>query len=239
MQKKWHGYAAIFKELLDLEYSPVAISCLKDTPSQERQRRVRVCKAILEAGKGELIRVGKANNVCFGAAWHLGFRKEKSAWVEKLVRKFAVEGEKLFSSYQALDNLIKQMVQAPDNSNSFFMFAPLEKINLEPQLVVFVVNPESACRILALALFKDGYMPKINISGPTCWSSLIYPLVTGELNVSFYDYTSRKICGLPKDMLLISLPYKKIQGMVEAIDKCSAGRAEIELPKDLRGPLRS
>jgi len=77
-------------------------------------------------------------------------------------------------------------------------------------------------------------MPKIKIGGPTCRMSIIYPLLTGEVNISFYDYTARKICNVEKDKLLISIPYKKIPQIIESIEKCSAGKAKIEYPAEFR-----
>jgi len=174
------------------------------------------------------------NNACFGAAWHLGFHKLSDPKVRNMVKKFVVEGEKLFCSYQALDNLLSQMQEAPDNSDSYFMLAPLEKCDFLPQLVIFICNAESACRLLTLATFIDGLMPKIKIGGPTCRMSIIYPLLTGELNLSFYDYTARKMCNVEKDKLIISIPYQKIPQIIASIDKCCAGNAKIEFPAEFR-----
>jgi uncharacterized protein (DUF169 family) len=151
-----------------------------------------------------------------------------------MVKKFVVEGEKLFSSYQALDNLLSQMEMPPDNSSSSFLLSPLENAESEPQLVIFVVNAEQACRLLTLVTFIDGIMPKIKIGGPTCRMSIIYPLVSQEVNLSFYDYTARKICGVEKDKLLLSLPYSRLPKIIEAIEKCSAGKAKIEFPQEFR-----
>jgi len=235
MQKKeWQGYSLILKELLGLEYSPVAVSCLKGAPAKDTDKKIRICRAILDAGKGEILEINKTNNACFGASWHLGFHQIKDPKITGMVKKFVVEGEKLFCSYQALDNLIAEMQEPPDNSNTYFVLAPLEKAEFKPQLVIFMVDAEAACRLLTLATFIDGVMPKIKIGGPTCRMSIIYPLVTGELNLSFYDYTARKMCNLEKDKLIITIPYKKIPQLIESIDKCSAGKAKIEFPAEFR-----
>ena len=158
----------------------------------------------------------------------------KDPKVVNMIKKFVVEGEKLFCSYQALDTLISQMGEVPDNSNSYFVLAPLEKAEFPPQLVIFVVNPEAACRLLTFVSFGDGIMPKIKIGGPTCRLSVIYPLITGEVNISFYDYTARKMCNVDKDKLLVSIPYAKLPAIIDNIDKCSAGRARIEYPREFR-----
>jgi len=233
-KKAWQEYSRILKELLTLDYSPVALSCLSAGPSQPAAKKVRVCRGILEAGKGEVIELDKTNNACFGASWHLGFHNIKDPKIAGMVRKFVVEGEKLFCSYEALDNLISQMGEVPENCANRFVLAPLEKSEIEPQLVIFIANAEAACRILTLGIFGDGKMPEIKIGGPTCRMSIIYPLLSGEINISFYDYTARKLCNVEKDKLLISVPYKKIPRLIEGIAKCSAGTAKVEFPAEFR-----
>jgi uncharacterized protein (DUF169 family) len=233
-KKEWQQYATTFKELLGLEYSPVALGCLKEPLLQPVGKKLRICRAILDAGKGETLQIDKENNACFGASWHLGFHKVKDPKVTEMIKKFVVEGEKLFCSYQALDNLLSQMEEVPDNTSSYFVLAPMEKAEFKPQLVIFVANADAACRLLTLVTFLDGNMPKIKIGGPTCRMSIIYPLLSGEVNVSFYDYTARKMSGIEKDKLLVTIPYSKIPQILQAIEKCSAGKAKIEFPPEFR-----
>lgn len=233
-KKEWQQFSLTLRELLNLEYSPVAINFQKEPFLKSSDKKLRICRAVLDAGKGQVLEIGKQTNACFGAAWHLGFHKITDKKVLDTVKKFVVEGEKLFSSYEALDKLISQMEEVPDNANCYFLLSPMETAEFQPQLVIFICNAEAACRLLTLATFLDGAMPKIKIGGPTCRMSIIYPLLTGELNLSFYDYTARKICNVEKDKLIISIPYKKIPLIIESIDKCTAGRAKIEYPTEFR-----
>lgn len=235
---EWQRYAVILKELLGLEYSPVAVSISKEALPESSDKKVRICRAILDAGKGQTFQVSKANNACFGASWHLGFQKINDPKILEMINKFVVEGEKLFCSYQALDTLMNQIDAVGDNSGLSFLLAPLEKCTFNPQLVIFIANAEAACRILTLVTFLDGLMPKIKIGGSTCRLSIVYPLSSGEVNLSFYDYTARKICNVEKDKLLVSIPYSRIPRIVENIDRCSAGRAKIEYPQEFRDFLQ-
>jgi uncharacterized protein (DUF169 family) len=235
MQDKiWQEHSLILKNLLNLEFSPVAISFSKEPLLQDNNKKIRICRAILDASKGESLQVSKANNACFGASWHLGFHKIKDSKIHEMVKKFVVEGEKLFSSYEALDNLMRQLEEPPDHSNTYIILSPMEKIEIEPQLVIFVVNAEAASRLLTFVTFFEGKMPKIQIGGPTCRMMIIYPLLTGEMNLSFFDYTARKICHVEQDKLLITLPYAQIPRIIENIDICSGGKAKVEFPPEFR-----
>ena len=225
--------AYLFKEVLGLENSPVGIKVVEK--ADFLQEKVRICKAIKDVAKEKKkIILAKENNACFGASWHLGFQKIDNPKTIEMIKKFVVEGEKLFSSYSALDNLLSQMGDIPDNSNKNFILQAWEDMDIQPELVIFLCNPEQACRILTLLTFIDGNMPKIKIGGPTCRMAVIYPLISGEANISFYDYTARKLCNLDKDKLLVSIPYKKIPLILESIDRCSAGKAKIEYPQEFR-----
>ena len=232
----WQKDINRLREVLGLQSSPVAVSCVQGplAGNNEEPVKVRICRAILDAASGKTVRINKGNNACFGASWHLGFHKLDNPQVKALTRKFVVEGEKLFCSYEALDKLISQMHDVPDNSSSYFVLSPVESADFIPQLVIFVCNADEACRLLTLAVFLDGVMPAIKIGGPTCRMTIMEPLLTGELNISFYDYTARKLCRVEKDKLLVSIPYEKMQKIFEALDKCSAGTAKIEYPQEFR-----
>ena len=235
--KQWQRDSIILKEALSLDTEPVAV-CVEEKAPLSNQK-VRICRAIIDAAGGKTLTVGKGNNACFGAAWHLGFRKIEDPKVLGMIKKFVVEGEKLFSSYEALENLLAQMEDVPTNSHTCFVMSPLGKAEHKPQLVIFVCNSQDACRLLTLVTFIDGRMPEIKIGGPTCRMAIMYPLLRRKVNLSFYDYTARKICNVDKDKLLVAIPYEKIPLVVGNLDKCSAGRAKIEYPQGFQELLQS
>ncbi len=61
---EWQQQALILKDLLSLEYSPVAVSISKEEVLENTDKKVRICKGILDAGKGQVLRISKANNAC-------------------------------------------------------------------------------------------------------------------------------------------------------------------------------
>jgi uncharacterized protein (DUF169 family) len=239
-KKEWQEYAAILKEVLHLELSPVAVRCVKKDPSlvDPAKSKIRICKALINAAHGAPSAICRENNACFGASWHLGFVRTDNPKVMDMVRKFVVEGEKLFSSYQALDALMGQMDSVPDNADTAFQLSPLETAEDAPAVVIFVCNPEEACRLLTLSVFIDGIMPRIKIGGPTCRMTIMYPLTANEVNLSFYDYTARKLCAVEKDKLLVSIPYSRMPKIIESIETCSAGKGTIEFPPEFRAFLQ-
>ena len=107
--KKWQEYVKIFKDVFGFDNELVAVSCIKGQDTDVGQGKVRICRAILDAAAGKSLKIDKSNNACFGASWHLGFNQIKDPQVLEMIKKFVVEGEKLFCSYEALDKLISQM----------------------------------------------------------------------------------------------------------------------------------
>jgi len=99
---------------------------------------------------------------------------------------------------------------------------------------VFVCNAEQACRLVTLDSYDTGIPPRIEMSGATCHQAVAYPIVTGELNVSLMDYTSRRIPEYKPEDLLVSIPYHRFLGVMRSIDHCTAGRAKMEIPESFR-----
>ncbi|MCM8769862.1 MAG: DUF169 domain-containing protein [Candidatus Omnitrophica bacterium] len=231
--EKWREGSKTLIEVLGMDTQPVGLACL-EKPCPSEKPRERICRSILKAASGEKICLGAGNNACFGGAWHLGFVRLADPRTAQLVKKFVVEGEKLFSNYQALDNLISQMGEIPDNKNKTFYLAPLSEVDFRPEIILFLVNAEVACRLLTLIVFPDGQMPSIKIGGPTCRMAIIYPLISGQPNISFFDYTARKICGVPKDKLIVTLPAEHLPSLVKNVNLCSAGIAKVEFPQEFR-----
>ena len=64
--------------------------------------------------------------------------------------------------------------------------------------------------------------------------AITYPLVSGEINVSFMDYTARKMKGYNADELFVSVPYHRMAGIIESIPLCTAGTAKTEYPPEFR-----
>ena len=148
--KKLEEKANLLKNLLALDYSPIAVAFL-DKPIKNEDKKIRVCRGLLDAGKGQILQIDRKNCQCFGASWHLGFRKITDKKVLDMIRKFVVEGEKLFCDYAALDNIIEDMGEILDNSSRYLVLCPLEKAAFKPEIVllradVIAVGLDHKCR---------------------------------------------------------------------------------------------
>lgn len=68
--------------------------------------------------------------------------------------------------------------------------------------------------------------------------TIAYPLVSGEINVTFLDWTARRTKPIKAHELIVTVPYHRLPGIVEAIDLCTAGTAKPEIPPEFREVMR-
>ncbi len=232
----WQGYSKRLREVLGLEGSPIAVSYSMVPASKAKSGKHWVCQALLDAREGAIINLSQESCACPGGIWHLGLGPRPSGEADKALKKFLVEGEKLFCSIATFHRAMTLTTQPPVGLADYVVFAPLEKAEIVPDLVVFLCTPEQACRLVTLATYPDGLPPKTEIVGSTCHMVIAYPLVSGELNISLLDYTSRKYQNYKPEELFVTIPYHRPLGLVGSIDLCSAGTAKVEFPPGFREP---
>jgi uncharacterized protein (DUF169 family) len=124
--------------------------------------------------------------------------------------------------------------QPPLGLAEHIILSPLKKAEFRPDVILFICNAEQACRLITLDTFDTGIPPKIEMCGSTCHQVVAYPVVTGEINVSLMDYTSRRIRGYQSEDLLVSIPYHRFYGVMRSIKYCTAGKAKFEVPESFR-----
>lgn len=233
----WRKQAKRLIEVLGLKGHPVAVSYTIDPARTTVRPRFWVCEALKIARSGKEVVLTAQSSACMSGAWQLGLIPAPTGEEYKTLARFLVEGEKLCASYAAIYRMNKLITPPPFGLGDCVIFAPMDQVTRAPDLVVFVVNPEQASRLLTLATFETGVPPRIEMFGPTCHQVIGYPLVTGEVNVSVMDITSRKRYN-PEE-LFVTIPGHILPRVIEAIDKSTAGVAPFEAPKDLAGNVPS
>jgi len=225
---EWKEYSQRLKEVLKLKGSPVAVTYSMKPAKTTSETRAWVCGALLGARDGKTYCISKDTSSCPGGTWHLGLGPKPSGDADKALKKFLVHGEKLFCSYATFYRCMSLTAEPPLNIADYVIICPLEEAEEKPDLVVFICNPEQACRLVTLALYATGIPPRTELAGSTCHMAIAYPLVSGEINVSLWDYTARRLQKLSENELSVSVPYHHVKDIVGSIESCSAGTASIE-----------
>ena len=231
---KWREYSQRLTEVLALQGSPVAITYSMEPATTAEPGKHWVCQAFLDARDGKTFNLTKENSACQGGTWHLGLGPKAEGQADKALKNFLVHGEKLFCSIAAFNRAMMLTSQPPLGLAENVILAPMEKAELMPDLALFIVNAEQACRLIQLATYSDGISPKTEMVGSGCHMAVAYPLVSGEINVTFLDWTARRSKSYKPDELIVTVPWHRLPGIVEAIDVCSAGTAKLDIPPEFR-----
>ena len=228
----WQEWSQTLKDVLSLRGSPVAITYSIEPAQEPSPGKHWVCQVMKDARDGKTICLTKDNSACPGGSMHLGLAPPLSGPKARALQRFLVHGEKLFCSIVAFHRAMTLATQPPLGLADQVIFAPLEAATMEPDLVLFLCNAEQACRLITLATYSSGISPKTELVGSACHMAIAYPLVSGEVNVSFLDYTARKMKQYDPDELFVSVPYHRMPDLVACVSRCTAGTAETEIPPE-------
>jgi len=231
---QWKDYAHQIRELLGLKGNAVAITYSMKPPSTSVDGKHRVCDAFLQARDDKIIDLTASTSACSGGTWHLGLGERPKGEADKALKEFLVDGEKLYCSIAAFHRAQALTVPPPLGLADHVILSPMDKAEFRPDVVLFICNAEQACRLVTLDSYATGVPPRTEMSGSTCHQTVGYPIVTGELNVSLMDYTSRRIRGYKPEDLFVSIPYHRFHGVMRSIEHCTAGRAKMEIPESFR-----
>ncbi len=221
---QWQDYAETLKHVLDLKGSPVSITYTDKDFGHLAGGKCMACNAFVRARKGETIVLNRENSSCPGGTWHLGLGPAPQGKPKERLTRFLVEGEKLFCSPAAFYRINSDSPPPVDLTRNVVM-CPLEKAELRPDVVLFFVNPEKACRLMTLATWSTGISPRCSFVGSTCQMAVTYPLLKGEINVVLEDFTTRRRQDYVQDELIFSIPYHHFHSIIEAVPYCTAGTA--------------
>lgn len=216
--------------MLGLNGHPVAVTYSIETPTPDVPPKYWVCEALHSVRTGKEVRLTAHSSACKSGAWQLGLIPPPEGEEYKALARFLVEGEKLCSSYAAIYRMNRLITKPPYGLGDTIIFSPLEKVGRAPDAVVFIVNPEQASRLIALASYYTGIPPQPEIYGPTCHQVIGYTVVTGQVNISVMDITTRKRYK-PEEMF-VTIPGFLLTLVVEALEKSTAGVATFEVPKN-------
>ncbi|MGD0658281.1 MAG: DUF169 domain-containing protein [Syntrophorhabdales bacterium] len=231
---EWTDYSSQLKQVLKMERHPIAVTYSMVPADGAKEGRHWVCRALQDAAEGAVVNLTKETSSCPGGTWHLGLGPKPEGERDKALKKFLVEGEKLYCSIATFYRSTTLTAQPPLGLADYVVVSPLEKAQFKPDLVLFLCNAEQTCRILTLATYDSGVSPKTELVGSACHMAIAYPLVSGQINVSFLDYTARKMRGYGPDLLFVSVPYHHMAGIMRSIPLCTAGTAKTYYPPEFR-----
>ncbi len=215
----WQEWSEKLKKELKLETDPIAVTFAgAPTPGTPPPHgKVSVCQALKKASEGEPVAVTAETCGCPGGLVNLGLGQTPAAGKEKLV-DFLVNKEKVYCSRVAIHRS-QQTVKAPAGMASCVTFVPLSKTSSLPDVVAFVGKPGSLHHLLSFAGYWEGGSMKAELIGPACKTGITYPVVTGEIGMSLFDFGARRLAGFADEHLMITVPFHRLLSVMQALEK--------------------
>ncbi len=215
---EWREWSFKLTGALGLTHGPVAVTFAGALPEGAAPplARYSVCQALRHASEGTPVTLTADTCGCPGGLMNLGLGCLSSEGQERLA-DFLIRREHVYGSRAALHRS-QQTTPPPLGLASHVCFAPLSAAAFRPDLVIFLGRPGSLHQIIGLADYWEGGALATDLAGPACRTGITYPLATGNLGLSLLDFGARRLAGFDEDLLLVSVPFPRMIGIMHALD---------------------
>lgn len=201
----------------DFEFKPVGVKFLMTKPVgiHKSEKKLAFCEMLKEAQDSEDAFYTTADNhECKAGPILLGMEEGDPIFESGQV------GAKLgvYEDPRANRKLYINMNRFEKGSVKYVVFAPLDKINFDPDLFIVTANAEQAEIILRAYTYRTG--AAWNAKGSIvigCQFLYMYPYVSGEVNMMVtglhHGMKARKL--FPEGRLFLSIPFNVLPEIVE------------------------
>lgn len=116
-------------------------------------------------------------------------------------------------------NIASNMPRILPGSTVATYVSPLDKMVMNPDVVIFVGNPLQARRIVQAVMFKKGGRANFNTAGiqSFCIDATSSPYLKGEVNVSLGCDGSARNSGLDDDSVVIGVPFDMMEDICNVL----------------------
>uniref|UniRef100_A0A7C2P985 DUF169 domain-containing protein n=1 Tax=candidate division WOR-3 bacterium TaxID=2052148 RepID=A0A7C2P985_UNCW3 len=210
---------SVFKKLA-LEKPPVGVKFLYDVPEgfSRFPGKIALCEAIREAHLAKSpFYIDKGNEDCVG--------KMVLGWTDVLPILEAGQLGPVLGIYQEARANMRIYQHLPTFSKgtvNYVLFANLENLNFDPDLMIFYTSPNQAEIILRAMSYSTGELwePKLMPVVVCAWL-YVYPFKSGKVNFCItglsYGLKAREV--FPEGKVLISVPWNWIPTIIKSLEE--------------------
>ena len=210
------------RSLLGLTRRPVGIRLIaadgelpKDVP--EAPAPLRHCQAVHIASEGGVLLIPVEKQTCFAARAALGM----APLPEKVASGEVPYLHGLARNQQAA-RIMAEIPKLPPGSIRAEVVGALDRMPLEPDVVVLVVTPFQAMWIVNAFLYDRGG-PRLtaNFAGmqASCGDATVIPYRTGKVDFSVGCYGCRSAGGLAPEEMYVGLPRADLDQLIGAMER--------------------
>jgi uncharacterized protein (DUF169 family) len=216
------GYDMVSRELkerLGLEKSPVAIKFIlreEDIPEgiEKIDENIRHCEMVQKAAQGEMFYATAEEQMCKGGATAIGLmeapEKIKTGEFYQSLGRFSSLGsaKRTMESIPKIDPMMKAII-----------YAPLEKVNFNPDVIVVISSPAQAMRLAQAMVYTRGGRVEASFSGiqSVCADAVAGPFVNNTANFTLGCSGSRQFAGIKEEEVIVGMNGENIGCVVTAL----------------------
>jgi uncharacterized protein (DUF169 family) len=201
-------------EKFNFKYQPVGVkySMAKPEGVKPTTKKLALCELFVEAQKSQPFYVAEANVQCGEQV--LGF-------VDYPPIMYSGQLGPMFSMFKnagANRRIYDYVPHLPKSSVKYITHAAVDKMNFDPDLLIFTASPSQAEILLRASSFSDGKMWQAKCT--TCLAcAWIYahPYLSGEMNytISGLGYSMKARGVMPDGQIIITFPFDTISPLIE------------------------
>jgi uncharacterized protein (DUF169 family) len=217
------GYDVVsqkIKDKLGLSKFLVAIKFVlreEDIPKgiNKISKGIRHCEMVQKAAQGEIFYATGEEQTCKGGAAALGLmeapEKVKTGEMYQSLGRFSSLG----SAKRTMEDIpkIEPMMYA-------LIYAPLEKANFHPDVIVVICNPAQAMKLAQAMVYTLGGRVEVDFSGiqSICADAVAGPFTRKRPNITLGCSGSRKFADIKPDEVIVGLNGENIGCIVNALE---------------------
>ncbi|MBM4284978.1 MAG: hypothetical protein FJ128_06985 [Deltaproteobacteria bacterium] len=208
--------ATISREMaegLGLTYEPVGVRLIKEgealpaRPPLTEDNLKSYCQAAVLAGRGRPLLVTRERMGCKLGTTALGMETEVEHYLDDgILEKYGVG---LFATEEASAATMQGAPMLEAGRTRAALIAPLSFFTETPQVLVFLADSEQVMWLLYAANYDRGGRMDLPQSGGAlggCADITVFPLLTGQVNVTFLGLGCRVKMGLDPCHLMLGAP---------------------------------
>ena len=222
-QEKMRAISDEYRKYLSLEGFPAAVKMIEDPsmladihykgkPVRSISKNLLICQLISQARFYGRVAAGFAENLdlCRLGADAMGFE------VDDYTHVYAGT---YFSSEEAARKMIEEMPKLQRGKYKAMVVGPLDRIPVEPDVVVIYGNVAQMLRIINGYLYDTGNRLDFSASGDAglCSDTVVIPMVTGKPHLAI-PCNGGRLMSLPNQTeMACGIPFGEIEHVIEGI----------------------
>jgi len=215
-------YTDKFYKLLQLKRHVVGIKFFKTRTeyeafnARELKKSIPYCVAVKSAMSGHCIKLNCLSSGCSGGNRALGLIP---ATMDYFNGKRGADMGLCVNTNVASSIAQRVPICKPDTFG--IAIQPIEKFDVEPDVVLVTTNARNAMRIIQGYTYHFGVSKDLMMSGnqAVCIECTVNPLINEGFNVSMLCSGTRYNAGWHEDELMVGINYKKYSTIVDGIER--------------------